>query len=46
MVKDELEVVPVYIPGVGVEFEWPGHESSALQTEFAPSFLVSDAAAS
>lgn len=31
MVKDEPEVVLVYTPGAGVEFEWPGQE--ALQTE-------------
>lgn len=46
MVKDELEIVPVHTPGVGVEFEWPAQEGSALETEFVPPFLVSDAAAS
>lgn len=46
MVKDEPEVLLVHTPGVGVKFEWPGQEGSALQIEFVPPFLVSDAAAS
>lgn len=46
MAKDEPEVVLMYTPGVGIKLEWPGQEGSALQTEFAPPFLVSDAAAS
>lgn len=46
MVKDEPKVVLVYTSGVGAEFKWPGQEDSALQTEFAPPFLVSDAEAS
>lgn len=46
MVKDEPHVVLVYTSGAGLQLEWPGQVGSAPHVDFAPSWLVSVAAAS